>query len=199
MATVHFIRHGDTEASGEGMFSGDLDPPLAPFGLVQANELATRLAKLPVEAIYVSPKLRARTTAVPTCRALGIEARIEEGLREIGYGRWEGKKEVEVRAAEPGAFEAWHADPASKSPPGGESGFTIAARAMPVVDRIVTAQGDRDVLVFSHKATIRIIACALLGVPLALFRERIACDTASITSFSFGPKGATLVRLGHPL
>ena len=163
MATVHFIRHGDTEASGEGMFSGDLDPPLAPFGLVQANELATRLAKLPVEAIYVSPKLRARTTA------------------------------------EPGAFEAWHADPASKSPPGGESGFTIAARAMPVVDRIVTAQGDRDVLVFSHKATIRIIACALLGVPLALFRERIACDTASITSFSFGPKGATLVRLGHPL
>jgi alpha-ribazole phosphatase len=199
VATVHFIRHGDTEASGEGMFSGDLDPPLAPSGLVQASELATRLAKLPVEAIYVSPKLRARTTAAPTCRAFGIEARIEEGLREIGYGTWEGRKETEVHAAEPEAFAAWNGDPGSHSPPGGESGFAIAARAMPVVDRIVKAHAERDVLVFSHKATIRVIACVLLGIPVARFRERVACDTASVTSFTFGPRGPTLVRLGEPL
>jgi probable phosphoglycerate mutase len=199
VGTVHLIRHGDTEASGEGMFSGDLDPPLAPSGLVQASELARRLAKLHVEAIYVSPKLRARTTAEPTCRAFGLEARVEEGLREIGYGRWEGRKESEVHAVERAAFDAWDADPGSQSPPGGESGFAIAARAMPVVDRIVKAQGDRDVLVFSHKATIRVISCVLLGIPIARFRERVGCGTASVTSFTFGPHGPMLVRLGEPL
>ncbi len=199
VGTVHFIRHGDTAASGEGMFSGDLDPPLAPSGVVQAGELAGRLAKLHVEAIYVSPKLRARTTAEPTCRALGIEARIEEGLREIGYGKWEGRHEAEIKATDRATFEAWNADPASTSPPDGESGFTIAARAMPVVDRIVRAQVDRDVLVFSHKATIRIIACALLGIPISRFRERVACGTASVTSFTFGPHGPMLTRLGEPL
>jgi probable phosphoglycerate mutase len=199
VGTVHFIRHGDTEASGEGMFSGDLDPPLAPSGVVQAAQLAGRLAKLAVEAIYVSPKLRARTTAEPTCRALGIAAVIEDGLREIGYGTWEGRKETEVHAADRAAFDAWTADPASSAPPGGESGFAIAARAMPVVHAIVAAQGDRDVLVFSHKATIRIISCALLGIPISRFRERVACGTASVTSFTFGPHGPTLTRLGEPL
>jgi alpha-ribazole phosphatase len=199
VGTVHFIRHGDTEASGEGMFSGDLDPPLAPSGVVQAAELAKRLSKLHVEAIYVSPKLRARTTADPACRAFGLEARVEAGLREISYGSWEGRKETEIHAAERALFEAWTADPATNAPPGGESAFAIAARAMPVVEEIVRAQGDGDVLVFSHKATIRVITCALLGVPISRFRERVACGTASVTSFTFGPHGPMLSRLGEPL
>jgi broad specificity phosphatase PhoE len=146
--TVHFIRHGDTAASADGMFSGDLDPPLAPAGLIQAHMLAARLADLSIDAIYASPK-------VP--------------------------------------------DPASMSPPGGETATAIAARAMPVVDGIVKALKDHDALVFSHKATIRIIACSLLGIPLARFRDRVACPTASVTSFSFGPKGPMLVRLGDEI
>jgi probable phosphoglycerate mutase len=85
------------------------------------------------------------------------------------------------------------------SPPGGETAVAIAARAMPVVDRIVMNQKERDVLVFSHKATIRIIACTLLGIPLSRFRDRISCPTASVTTFTFGPHGPLLVRLGDPI
>jgi probable phosphoglycerate mutase len=199
MGTVHFIRHGDTSASAEGMFSGDLDPPLAPSGVVQARDLAKRLARFSVEAIYASPKLRARMTAEPAATALGLTPILEDGLREIGYGAWEGKLEKDVRAREQAAFDAWNADPAAMSPPGGETAVAIAARAMPTVDRIVRNQKDRDVLVFSHKATIRIIACTLLGVPLSRFRDRVACPTASVTTFTFGPHGPLLERLGEPI
>jgi len=181
------------------MFSGDLDPPLAPSGVVQARELAKRLAHLSVEGIYSSPKQRARATAEPTANALGLSPHVEDGLREIGYGAWEGKMEKDVRAHEQATFDAWVADPASLSPPGGETAVAIAARAMPVVDRIVMNQKDRDVLVFSHKATIRIIASTLLGIPLSRFRDRIACPTASVTTFTFGPHGPLLVRLGEPI
>ena len=90
MGTVHFIRHGDTEASGDGVFCGELDIPLAPSGVAQAAALAELVRSWKVEAVYVSPKRRARMTAEPTCRALGLEARVDDELREIAYGQWEG-------------------------------------------------------------------------------------------------------------
>src|SRR5580693_3175770 len=100
VGTIHFIRHGDTAASGDGIFCGDLDIPLAPSGVVQADVLATAIGKWKVDAIYASPKLRARMTAEPTCRALKLTARVEDGLREISYGKWEGRHESEIRASE---------------------------------------------------------------------------------------------------
>jgi probable phosphoglycerate mutase len=181
------------------MFSGDLDPGLAPSGVVQAQALVKRLSRFSVETIYASPKLRVRMTAEPTAAALGLTPILEDGLKEIGYGAWEGKMEKDVRAREQATFDAWVADPAAMSPQGGETAVAIAARAMPVVDRIVLNQKDRDVLVFSHKATIRIIACTLLGIPLSRFRDRISCPTASVTTFTFGAHGPLLERLGEPI
>src|SRR5580700_4478212 len=177
VGTIHFIRHGDTEASGDGVFCGDLDIPLAPSGLVQAEVLAVAIGKWKVDAVYTSPKLRARMTAAPTCQALRLTARLEEGLREISYGKWEGRHESEIRGSEPREYAAWTGDPGTRSPPGGESGFTIAARAMPIVWTIAESHMAETVLVFSHKATIRIITCALLGIPIPRFRERVACPT----------------------
>lgn len=196
VTTVHFIRHGDTEASGDGVFCGDLDIPLAPSGVAQAEALAEVVRKWKVEAVYASPKLRARMTAAPTCRALGLEARLDEGLREIAYGEWEGRHETEIREREPAAYAAWTSDPGARPPPGGESGYAIAARATASVARIVESHSG-EVVVFSHKATIRVITCALLGVPIARFRDRVACPTASITTFTFGVHGPLLARLGE--
>jgi probable phosphoglycerate mutase len=198
--TIHFIRHGDTAASGEGMFSGDLDPPLAPSGVVQAEKLAAKVVSLgPLHAIYVSNKLRARTTAEPTARATGLTPRVEEGLREIAYGTWDGRLESEIRASEPEAYELWTGDPGTHGPPAGESGLVIAARAMPIVARILTEHKDQTVAVFSHKATIRILTCVLLGIEVSRFRDRVACPTASITTFGFGPRGPMIHRLGEAL
>ena len=197
MGTIHFIRHGDTEASGDGVFCGDLDLPLAPSGVAQAAALAGYLAKMKPGAIYASPKLRVRMTAEPTCRATGLSAVLDEGLREIGYGTWEGRHESEIRASEPEAYVAWTGDPGTWSPPGGESGFAIAARAMPVVSRVIANHAREEVAIFSHKATIRIITCVLLGIPVSRFRDRIGCPTASITTFTFGAGGPLLVRLGE--
>jgi probable phosphoglycerate mutase len=196
MLMLHLIRHGDTMQSSEGVFCGDLDPPLTPKGQQQAERLAAATAKLGLSAIYVSPKERARQTAAPTARATGLEPRVAEGLREIAYGTWEGRSEKEIRASEPEAYATWVADPALASPPGGESAFAIAARALPVLLRARAEHASGAVAFFSHKATIRVITCALLGMPLGRFRDRVACPTASITSFEFGDRGQMLVRIG---
>jgi len=197
MLTLHLVRHGDTEASSEGVLCGDLDLPLTASGFAQAEAIVPRLQKLALTAMYVSPKLRARQTAEPIGRATGLTPKIEEGLREIGYGAWEGRKEVDVKAADPETYAAWGSDPAIHSPPGGENGYAIAARALPVLERIRKENPNGNVLIVSHKATIRVLVCALLTVHIGRFRDRVACPTASLTSFEFGARGQMLVRIGE--
>ncbi|HEY3816528.1 MAG TPA: histidine phosphatase family protein [Polyangiaceae bacterium] len=195
MLTLHLVRHGDTLQAAEGYFAGDIDPPLTDHGRAQAEALGVVAARLDLAAVYVSPKLRARETAEPILRACKLEPIVEDGLREIAYGAWEGRKESEIKASDPALYGAWSQDPALVSPPGGESAFAIAARALPCLVRARREHPSGNVMFVSHKATVRIIVCALLGIPLGRFRDRVACPPASLTTFEFGERGAMLVRL----
>jgi broad specificity phosphatase PhoE len=195
MLTIHLVRHGDTPQAADGIFCGDLDPSLTDHGRAQAERVARAVAPLRPVALYCSPKLRARQTAEPIARVTGLEAGLEDGLREIAYGRWEGLKESDIRVSDSAALDAWHADPAMVSPPGGETAYDIAARALPVVTRLRGRYKSGHVVVVSHKATIRVIVCALLGMPLQRFRTHVACPTTSITTFEFGAEGPLLVGI----
>jgi broad specificity phosphatase PhoE len=195
MRTLHLLRHGETELSADGIFCGEIDTELSALGVEQAAQAAEYLVKLDLEAIYVSPKVRARKTAEPTAKYLKLEPKIEDGLREIGYGVWDGRKESEIKANDPITYAAWASDPAVHAPPGGENGFAIAARAVPIVDRVAQSH-EGNVLLVSHKATIRVIVCALLGLHIGRFRDRIACPTASLTTFEFSSRGPLLVTIG---
>jgi probable phosphoglycerate mutase len=195
MLTVFLVRHGETMHAAQGLFAGDIDPPLLERGRAQAEALARVAAPLGLDALYVSPKLRARSTAEPIARACGLQPIIDDGLREIAYGGWEGRKESDIEAGESEAFAAWSQDPGLVSPPGGESAFGVAARALPVLVRARREHPGGQVMMVSHKGTIRILTCALLGVPLGQFRDRFACPTASITAFEFAARGAMLVRM----
>ena len=196
MLVLHLVRHGDTAQSADGVFCGDLDPPLTEKGLAQADKLAHLLSKLGITAIYGSPKLRARLTVQPTIDATRLAPVFDDGLREIGYGAWEGRKETEIKVSDPENYKYWVQDPAVHAPPGGESGYAIAARSVPVVERIRNAHSEGHVLIVSHKATIRVITCALLNLHIGRFRDRVACPTASLTTFEFGDRGPMLVRIG---
>jgi broad specificity phosphatase PhoE len=195
MLTLHLVRHGDTRQAAEGYFAGDIDPPLTERGRAQAEAVGRVASRLDLAAVYVSPKLRARQTAEPILRACRLEPVVEDGLREIAYGAWEGRKESEIKQSDPDMYRAWSQDPALVSPPGGESAFAIAARALPCLVRARREHPGGNVMFVSHKATVRVIVCALLGVPLGRFRDRIACPPASLTTFEFGERGAMLQRL----
>jgi probable phosphoglycerate mutase len=188
------VRHGQTAASRENRFSGSSDPPLTAVGEAMAEAFARAYAPLKWDAIYTSPMLRARQTAEALVRLTGIQATIEDGLKEIGYGEWEGLRQEEVKERWPEAFEYWADDVASRGTPGGETAFQVAARAMRVVERIRLGQGN--VLLVSHKATLRVITCALLGLDVRLFRERLALPVAAVTMFVVTSRTAQLAVFG---
>ncbi len=193
---LHLLRHGETMLSADGTFCGEIDTELSPEGYAQAERAAPLLTKLDLEAIYVSPMQRAQHTAAPLAKATKLTPQVERDLREIGYGSWDGRKESEIKATEPDAYARWVLDPAIHGPPGGENGFAIAARAVPIVERVLAAHNGNVILV-SHKATIRVITCALLGLHIGRFRDRVACPTASLTSFEIGSRGPMLMRIGE--
>jgi probable phosphoglycerate mutase len=68
---------------------------------------------------------------------------------------------------------------------------------MQVLEDIRLAHANQTVLLVSHKATIRVITCALLGLYVGRFRDRVACPTASLTTFQFAERGPMLVRIGE--
>jgi probable phosphoglycerate mutase len=147
-------------------------------------------------AVYVSPMRRAGATAEPFCRAAGLEMRLRDGLREIDYGRWEGKTPVDVKQEFHDEYLNWLADAGWNSPTGGERGIDVGYRSLGVLEEIQREHSDGDVLVVSHKATIRILLCQLLGIDIGRYRDRIGVPVSSVAVVEFNRYGPLLSRLG---
>lgn len=160
-----------------------------------ARAFAKACATKKWKAVYASPLRRAVATAQPLCEATGLKMELREGLKEIHYGKWEGKTVETVSKEFHDDHLQWTADPAWHAPTGGEPAIMIARRGMEVVEEIKQRFSEGDVLVVSHKATIRVLICALLGIDVGRFRYRIGCPVCSISTVEFGSHGPLLHKL----
>ena len=193
---IYFLRHGQTALSREDSFCGSgLDPELTPDGLEMAQAFSAAYLKNSWQAIYSSSLRRGITTAQPLCDALAMEMQVRPGLNEIGYGKWEGLTKEEVTKHHHDDYVSWLADPAWYAPTGGELAVVIAQRGLQVVEEIRQWFSDGNVLVVSHKATIRIILCSLLGIEVGRFRYRLGCPVGSVSIVEFTPQGPLLQTL----
>jgi probable phosphoglycerate mutase len=192
--TLYFVRHGQTDYSVANRFCGSIDPPLNEVGLRMAEALATRTERW--DAIFASPMLRTRQTAAPTAEKQRLEVQLDDRLREIAYGEWEGRAEADVEREDGTRFHSWAAHPGQVSPPGGENAREIADRSLAAIDDIRRRMSNGRALIVSHKATIRVMVCALLGIDVDLFRARIAQPVGAVTIVTFKSSGPLLERLG---
>jgi probable phosphoglycerate mutase len=193
---LHLLRHGQTALSREDNFCGSgLDPELTPEGLLMARAFASAYRSQPWRAIYSSKLRRALATAQPLCDELGIEMQVRADVNEIGYGKWEGQSKESVAREYHDDYVSWLADPAWHAPTGGELAITVARRGLLVIDEIRQQCSDGNVLVVSHKATIRILLCSLLGIDVGRFRYRLACPVGGLSVVEFSSEGPLLKTL----
>lgn len=193
---LYTVRHGQTDYSLADRFCGSVDVPLNAQGLEMATAIADGYSDIPWTAVYCSPRTRTRQTVEPLAHRLGLDVHIHEGLREIEYGVWEGLLTSEIKLQHPKEYAAWEANPSANSPPQGETAPTIARRALQAVEDIRAVHPHGNVLVVSHKATLRILTCALLGIDLSLFRVRIHQQVGAMNVFELSDSGAMLRVLG---
>jgi len=177
---IFLIRHGATELSAEDRFAGEVDVALSDAGRDQARRLANRLSSEKIAAIYSSPLGRTRETASILAEPHSLTVELCDGLREISHGHWEGKTRAEVEKEYPKEYQRWEIDPFSFAPPGGETGLSVTARALPALLEIVERHSDDHVLVVSHKATIRLLLSNLLGFDPRKYRDRLDQSPAAL-------------------
>lgn len=190
---VLLVRHGATVLSAEDRFAGSTNVELSDEGRRQARALAERLAETKIGALYASPMKR----AVDTARLIGTPAGLvpteDPALREIDHGHWEGLTRREVEHGYPDEYATWEEDPFTFAPKGGESGLAVMARALPVVRELVLRHEGETVVIVSHKATLRLILCSLLGIDARGYRDRLDQAPACLNILDF--KDAVRTRL----
>jgi probable phosphoglycerate mutase len=139
MHTIYYIRHGKTEWNADGRFQGLQDIPLNELGRAEAVKAGDILRKLfaregrdPFGLSFVtSPLSRARGTMELMRGVLCLplhDYSVDDRLREVGYGHWEGLTLEQMKAAHPDVFAAREVDKWSVAPPGGESYASATSR-----------------------------------------------------------------------
>lgn len=192
---LYFLRHGQTDRSRDNVFCGSIDPDLTADGLEMAKAFAIAYRSLPWNAIFCSPMRRTVATAKPLCEAVGMQMELRDGLKEINYGKWEGKTIETVDREYHDDYIRWTADPAWYPPTEGELAVAIAHRSLQVIEEIKQRFSNGNVLIVAHKATIRIMLCSLLGIDVGRFRFRLGCPVGSVSIVEFGAHGPLLHAL----
>ena len=194
-ARIFLIRHGATVLTAEDRFAGSTNVQLSDEGRGQVRRLAARLQGENVAAIYASPLDRTMETARILAEPHGVEVQARDGLREISHGRWEQMTRKEVEQAFPEDAAAWEKDPYTFAPVGGESGLAVTARALPVLMDIVREHPAANVLVVSHKATIRLLLSSLLGFDPRRYRDNLDQNPAALNIVDFKDAVSALLTL----
>jgi broad specificity phosphatase PhoE len=182
---LYLIRHGSTTLTMEDRFSGATNVPLSDMGRYQAQRLAERLSDDHVKAVYCSPLHRTIETAAIVARPHGLIPMVRDGLREIDHGHWEGLRRADVEARFSQEYAAWEEDPFTFAPEGGESGLSVMARALPVIREVVRQHAGENIVVVSHKATIRLLISSLLGFDARGYRDRLDQSPACLNVLDF--------------
>jgi broad specificity phosphatase PhoE len=165
--TIYYIRHGETDWNAQGRLQGGRDIPLNDLGRTQATHAGDVLAGLLARAgrsaqslSYISSPLgRARRTMELVRGVLNLppcDYALDDRLREIGYGRWEGSTFAQMRASDPELFAERRADKWMVPPPGGESYAEVQARMRDWYDGLTA-----DTVAVAHGGTARALMVAL--------------------------------------
>lgn len=176
--TLLLARHGETDLNREDRWQGRIDAPLNAAGQAQAQRLADQLPP-GIEAIVASPLQRARQTAEPAARRLGLPIAFEDDFRERDFGVFDGLTGAEAAVQFPELAARNAAYRWDLEPPGAEPTRAVVERVARGLERLRTQHAGRTVLLVSHGFVVRCLRHLLDGVPEADFFAATRLDNGS--------------------
>lgn len=198
--TVLLVRHGQTPTTGQTLPGRAKGLHLAEAGVKQAERAAERIAELAkVDALYCSPLERARETAAPIGKALGLKPVIARGLLECEFGDWTGSQLKDLMKLP--EWATVQRAPSTFRFPNGESFTEMQVRIVSELDRLRQAHPGGTIVCVSHADPIKAAMAHALGTHLDLF-QRIVISTCSISAIAFttgGPIALTVNSTGGSL
>lgn len=190
--TIYLIRHAHPDyPGGVKMCLGQKhDLPLSARGMAEAAQLSRRFEHIPLEAVYVSPLLRARQTA----QAVAGSTRpihVLSDLIELDGGAWDGLTYDQLHERFPHAF-----GPGAKGlcPPGGESDESGLIRMRSAL-KYVEKNTRRCAAIVAHSGVNRLLLCDLAGLPLSE-KKKMGQDYAAVSILTYADGLWTIRELG---
>lgn len=199
MSTFIFLRHGHSAANASGTLTGQLPGVgLSAQGKRDAAGLIERIGKNRVDRVHLSPIERCQLTIDPWLRS-GSSRSLEslhilDGLTEIDFGQWSGKKLSTLRRQP--LWKDVQQRPSVVTFPGGESFKRAQRRAVESVETIRAIRGEKTHLIVSHSDTIKLIVAHYLGQKLDHF-QKLEIAPASFTIFKGDSKSISLITLNN--
>lgn len=167
---LYLIRHGETEWSLSGQYSGRADISLTTHGEDEARKVGQRLRNIQFAHALTSPLQRAQQTCA--LAALGPTPKIEPDLAEWDNGDDEGRTSAEILKSRPDWNLFRDGSPKGETPP------QISARADHLIAHLRTLDGN--VALFSHSHFGRVLAARWIGLPIAK-AQHFLLNTASVS------------------
>jgi len=188
---IYYIRHGETSWNAEGRLQGAQDIPLNDLGRRQAAHAGNVLAELFAHdgrdksslPFVASPLGRARTTMELVRGALKLppdEYALDDRLREIGYGVWEGSTLAEMQAADPVLFARRLTAKWTMAPEGGETYEAVQFRMRDWYDSLAA-----DTVAVAHGGTARALMVAL-GIETPVSAADLLIEQGAVYVFRDG-------------
>ena len=188
---IYYIRHGETSWNALGRLQGVQDIPLNDLGRRQAADAGDILADLFARdgrdksslSFVASPLIRARATMELVRGSLKLPRdgyALDDRLREISYGQWEGSTLPEMQLRDPDLYARRQTEKWTVSPPGGESYVEVQARMQDWYASVVA-----DTVVVAHGGTARALMVAL-GIETPVSAADLTIEQGAVYVFRDG-------------
>jgi len=192
---IDFIRHG--EPIGGHLFRGhNIDDPLSELGWQQMREAVGE--NCPWTHIVSSPLRRCKAFADELAQKHGLSVSVDDRLKEVGFGDWEGKSRDELKQARLEEYNAFYADPVHNRPSGAEDLDGFITRVSDAYNQIAKQHAGKHVLVVAHAGVMRAAIGHVLHTQ-AIGIYHIKVDNAGIARIRISKRGAMLESLNHKL
>lgn len=164
---IYYIRHGETAWNAAGRFQGSQDIPLNDLGRTQAVSSGGILVDLLARnghaasslPFVASPLGRARLTMELMRERMNLPPdhyAVDDRLREIGFGQWEGMTLPEMQLHDAATYAARTTDKWGTAAPSGESYASVTLRMREWFDSLLV-----DTVTVAHGGTMRALMVAL--------------------------------------
>jgi len=178
---IDVIRHG--EPVGGRRYRGySVDDPLTEKGWSQMRAAVPE--KPPWQHIVSSPLKRCLEFSQELANDLHITYSVEDNLKEIGFGEWEGKTPDEILAQDSEALNHFYQDPVNNRPQGAEPLHTFSERVWNAYQDIITQHRDQHVLIVAHAGVARAITANILKMSLDDVYSRLRIEYGAIVRSS---------------
>ena len=159
------IRHGATDVA-TGVCLGHSDPPLSARGFTDVQRLSASWDAPPPRFLFSSDLRRAQQSAQVFAARFAIEPLLDARLREVDFGRWDGRRWDEIARQDAEAYRHWLDNWVIQEAPDGESFADVLRRTGAWLAALLGNTRDGDcVLAIAHAGSIRALLCHVLGLP----------------------------------